>query len=66
MSGRANGPGLDLVALPGVGRFLRWRHARSALALPLLLLAGLMVFDGLAGPQLAPKNLATVLVWIHY
>jgi hypothetical protein len=66
VSGRANGPSLDLVALPGVGRFLRWRHARSALALPLLLLAGLMVFDGLAGPQLAPKNLATVLVWIHY
>ena len=66
MSGRANGTGLDLVALPGAGRFLRWRHARSALALPLLLLAGLMVFDGLAGPQLAPKNLATVLVWIHY
>jgi hypothetical protein len=25
-----------------------------------------MVFDGLAGPQLAPKNLATVLTWIHY
>jgi ferredoxin len=56
----------DLMDLPVVGRFLRWRHARTALALPLLLVAALMVFDGLAGPQLAPKNLATVLTWVHY
>ncbi|MGC8781416.1 MAG: 4Fe-4S binding protein, partial [Anaerolineae bacterium] len=28
--------------------------------------AGLIVFDGLFGPQLAPKNLATVGVWLHY
>jgi hypothetical protein len=52
--------------LPGLGRFLRWRHVRSALQLPLLVLAALMVFDGFAGPQLAPKNLATVLTWVHY
>ncbi len=57
---------LDLMDLPGVGRFLRWRHARSALQVPLLLLAALMVLDGLAGPQLAPKNLATVFTWVHY
>ncbi len=56
----------DLLTLPLVGRFLRWRHARSALALPLLLVAALMVFDGLVGPQLAPKNLATVFTWVHY
>ena len=30
------------------------------------LLAALIVFDGLVGPQLAPKNLATVGVWLHY
>jgi hypothetical protein len=63
---RVNPTGVDLVDLPGLGRFLRWRHARTALALPLLVLAALMVFDGLLGPQLAPKNLATVLVWVHY
>jgi ferredoxin len=57
---------IDLVDLPVLGRFLHWRHARAALALPMLFLAGLMVFDGLLGPQLAPKNLATVLVWVHY
>ena len=56
----------DLMNLPGVGRFLRWRHARGALQISLLLIAVLVVFDGLTGPQLAPKNLATVLVWVHY
>lgn len=61
-----SGRRLDVLAWPGVGRFLRWRHARTALALPLLLAAGLMIFDGLVGPQLAPKNLATVLTWVHY
>ena len=56
----------DLFDLPGIGRFLRWRHARTVLQIPLLAGAALMVFDGLAGPQLAPKNLATVLTWVHY
>jgi polyferredoxin len=56
----------DLMDLPGVGRFLGWRHSRTSLQIPLLLLAVLMVYDGLAGPQLAPKNLATVLTWVHY
>lgn len=56
----------DLMDLPGLGRLLRWRHVRTAFQLPLLLLAALMVFDGFVGPQLAPKNLATVLTWVHY
>ena len=34
--------------------------------MPLLLIAGWIMFDGLFGPQLAPKNLATVSVWLHY
>jgi polyferredoxin len=68
MTSRAEAPSrpLELLELPGVGRFLRWRHARAALQLPLLLIAILMVWDGLTGPQLAPKNLATVLTWVHY
>jgi ferredoxin len=57
---------LDLLAWPVIGRFLRWRHARAALQVPLLVVAGLLIFDGLFGPQLAPKNLATVGVWLHY
>lgn len=57
---------MDLLALPGLGRLLRWRHARTALQVPLLLVGLVMVLDGLGGPQLAPKNLAAVLTWIHY
>ncbi len=65
LAGHSSDP-LNVMDLPIAGRFLRWRHARTALQLPLLGLAVLMVFDGLVGPQLAPKNLATVFTWIHY
>ena len=37
-----------------------------AMQVPVLLIAAWMIFDGLVGPQLAPKNLATVGVWLHY
>src|SRR4029077_8474995 len=33
-------PTWDLLRLPGLGRFLRWRHARLCLQIPLFLLAG--------------------------
>lgn len=59
-------PVLDLVRTPILGRFLRWRHARSALQLPLAVLAGLLIVDGLRGPQLGAMNLAGVLPWIHW
>ena len=57
---------LDLARSRGLGRFLRWRHARTAVQLPLLLISILIIFDGLAGPSLAPKNLAGVLPWVHW
>lgn len=59
-------PAPDLLRWPLIGHFLRWRHARTVMQIPLLVAAGLMIFDGLVGPQLAPKNLATVGVWLHY
>jgi ferredoxin len=46
--------------------FLRWKHARLCFQLPLFALALALVVHGLAGPQLAPKNLATLLTWVHY
>ena len=49
-----------------LSRFLRWRHARTVMQLPLFVLALVMIGHGLLGPQLAPKNLATVLTWVHY
>ncbi len=62
----AEQPAVDLLRVPLLGSFLRWRHARTALQIPLLLLAVIMVLHGLLGPSLAPKNLATLLTWVHY
>jgi len=56
----------DLLRVPGVGRFLQWRHARTLLQMPLLLVSVVMILQGLFGPALAPKNLATVMTWIHF
>jgi hypothetical protein len=56
----------DVLRWPVVGPFLRWRHARTALQVLALLTAAAVVAHGLAGPQLAPANLATVVTWVHY
>ncbi len=39
---------------------------RRPLQILLLLIAAAIVAHGLFGPQLAPRNLATVLTWVHY
>src|SRR5262245_5044215 len=59
-------PGFDLLRIPLLGRFLKWRHARLALQLPLLALAAVLILDGLRGPQVGAMNLAGVLPWIHW
>ena len=59
-------PAIDLLRWPIAGRVLRWKHLRTAAQIVLLLTAALVVLHGLAGPQTAPLNLATVLTWIHY
>ncbi|MGA2814313.1 MAG: FesM [Candidatus Acidiferrum sp.] len=56
----------DLLRVPGIGAFLRWRHSRTVSQIPVLLLAVAMILHGLFGPALAPKNLATVLTWVHF
>ena len=56
----------DVLRMPLVGRFLKWRHARTALQVPMLLLAALVIADGLHGPQVGAMNLAGVLPWIHW
>jgi cytochrome c oxidase assembly factor CtaG len=58
--------GFDLLRLPLLGRFLKWRHARLCLQVPLLLLAAVTIYDGLRGPQVGAMNLAGVLPWIHW
>ncbi len=57
---------LDLLTLPGVGHFLRWRHSRTTAQAVMLAAAALMLWDGFWGPQLAPKNVAAVVGWVHY
>ena len=59
-------PRFDLLHAPLFGRVLRWRWGRLLFQIPLLILAGLIIYDGLTGPQLAPENIATVSAWIHY
>ena len=56
----------DLTRVPVLGRFLRWRHARTAIQIPMLALSLALLYDGFFGPQLAPKNLAGVLPWVHW
>jgi polyferredoxin len=56
----------DVLRWPVIGAMLRWRHARRALQLVLLLVSGVVVAHGLFGSQLASTNLATVLTWVHY
>ena len=56
----------DVLRWPVVGRFLRWRYARTSLQLVLLFIASILVLHGLFGPQVAPANLATVVSWVQY
>jgi hypothetical protein len=62
----ADSESFDLLRAPGIGRLLRWRHARTFLQIPLLIVSVAMILDGLFGPTLAPKNLATTLSWVHF
>lgn len=56
----------DVLRWPVVGRFLRWRHSRKVMQLPLFAVAVVMIVHGLLGSQLAPRNLATLLTWVQY
>lgn len=56
----------DVLRVPLLGRFLRWRWSRVVLQVPLLLLSLIMIAHAFWGPQLAPKNLAALLTWVHF
>jgi ferredoxin len=62
----SNARGFDLLRLPVLGRLLHWRHARTLLQIPLFGVSVVMILHGLFGPSLAPKNLVTVLTWVHF
>ena len=47
---------IDLLRTPGLGRFLRWKHNRTAVQLLLFGVAAIMIVDGLFGDQLAVRG----------
>src|SRR5580704_145005 len=59
-------PPFDLLKVPLLGRLLLWRHSRTLVQVPLLLVSIAMILHGLLGPTISPKNLATVLTWVHF
>jgi cytochrome c oxidase assembly factor CtaG len=59
-------PAFDVVRIPVLGRFLRWRHARLSMQVPVLMVALVMIYDGFRGPTIGAMNLAGVLPWIHW
>ncbi len=58
--------GFDLLQLPLLHQFIRWKYARLVFQLPLLALTIFVLIDGFSGRQLAPRNVATTSVWLHY
>jgi ferredoxin len=59
-------PPFDLLRVPVIGRLLKWRYVRPLLQAPLLIISVVMIFHGLFGPNISPKNLATTLSWVHF
>lgn len=55
-----------MLRVPLLGQFLKWRHSRLTLQIPVLLLSLVMIAHAFWGPQLAPKNLAALLTWVHF
>src|SRR5688572_15817352 len=56
----------NLLNIPVIGTFLRWRYSRYVMQAFMLVGAALLLFDGIFGPQLAYQNFATVSAWVHY
>src|SRR5688572_1155934 len=50
----------------GPFRTLARLQTRRALQIAVLVIAVVIVAHGLAGPQTAPRNLATVVTWVFY
>jgi polyferredoxin len=57
---------VNLLQLPAIGHLLRMRQVRITVQVALLALAAVIVWHGLSGPQIAPRNLSTVLTSIHW
>jgi cytochrome c oxidase assembly factor CtaG/ferredoxin len=56
----------DLLRVPVVGPILQHRYFRRSIQFMMLMMAAVVVADGLFGPQVAPMNLAGVLPWTYW
>ena len=56
----------DLLSLPWIGQFLRARSGRRLMQGALLVIAFVVIADGLFGPQVSSANLAGVLPWTYW
>lgn len=56
----------DILKVPLLGRFLKWKHSRTAMQSVILAIGLVILFDGFFGPQLSPRNVAGVSVWVHW
>jgi len=56
----------DLLRVPVIGPLLSRRGSRRFAQVALGLGALALVLHGLFGPSIAPKNLATLVTWVHY
>ncbi|OYP31636.1 4Fe-4S binding protein [Rhodopirellula sp. MGV] len=56
----------DLLAVPLLGGILRRPGSRLLVQIPVLFVSLVMIAHAFWGPQLAPKNLAALLTWVHF
>jgi cytochrome c oxidase assembly factor CtaG/ferredoxin len=56
----------DLLTVPVLGTFLRSRLSRRTMQVAMLVLAIIVVIDGVRGPQSSSVNLAGVLPWTYW
>jgi polyferredoxin len=57
---------MDLLRLPSIGRFLRWRWLQPILEVPMLAIFVLAIIVGIWGTQEPSQNLATMLIWVYW
>lgn len=62
---RASRAGLAILQERPAPTFLRHKAVRTIARSIAFLLALALILDGFFGPELAPKNLATVVTWVH-
>jgi polyferredoxin len=57
---------LDVLRLPIVGAFLKWRWLQPLLEVPMVATFVLVIIVGIWGTQEPSQNLATMLIWIYW